>query len=198
MNDSKRWAIPPPEEIFCEGILCFKGITIELNRDDFSGTWSEKYWKNIPGPFFGTNVNMMSLMASSDAPGHLIHDAKCEFYWKPPCTEEEYADCITAMWCDEIDSYGVDGNDHWSPQLVAEWWDRRGELIDWAKDRYRCTSEDARTFWTDKGGMTDRQVLSQYIDSIENEAEDYLRSYIFLLLEGRPARIGDSLPRIKE
>ncbi len=197
MNHGKRWAILPPKKTFCEGVLGFKGITIALDRDDFSGTWDERYWKNVPGPFYSTIFNTMSLMASSHAPGHLIHDDKCEFFWKPPCTEEEYADCIVAMWCDDIDSYGVDGNEHWSPQLVAEWWNRRGELLDWANERYRCTSEDARTFWSQSEGMTDRQLLAQHIDFIENEAEEYLRSYIFLLLEGRAAQSGDSLPMIE-
>ncbi|HNO80068.1 MAG TPA: hypothetical protein PKN33_18620 [Phycisphaerae bacterium] len=43
---------------------------------------------------------------------------------------------------------------------------------------------------------SDHAVLSQYIAYMEHDAEEYLRSYIFLLLEGRAARSGDSLPMI--
>ncbi|HNO80067.1 MAG TPA: hypothetical protein PKN33_18615 [Phycisphaerae bacterium] len=89
-----------------------------------------KYWKNIPGPFYSTTNNLMSLLVSLEAHDHILHDETCEFYWRQPCTYCEFEQCLGAMVCDEIDSYGMNGNDRWTPQLVAEWWERRSELID--------------------------------------------------------------------
>ncbi len=196
MHESKRWSTSPPDELFTEEFLHANGVEYEIEVDRFAVRWKEKYWKNTPGPFYSTISNMMSLLASSDAPSHLFYDERCEFVWRPPCTENEYVDCITAMWCDEADSYGIDGNEHWTPPLVAEWWERRGELIDWAQGLQTSVSENERTSWDPSVDISLRSMLTQYIDFIENESEEYLRSYVFLLLEGRPARDGDRLPII--
>lgn len=197
MNQSQRWAKPVPLELFSDEFLRRNGATFTPEPDRFVGTWEEKYWKNIPGPFYSTTENLMSLVASSEAPGHLFHDDHCEFVWKQPQSDREYAACITGMYCDEADSYALDGDQHWTPQLVAEWWSRCPELVDWVKGYLLEERPSGHRVWGRSVNVPDSEYLSQYLGFLENGVEEYLRSYIFLLLEGRAARPTEALPSIQ-
>jgi hypothetical protein len=53
------WATPPPT----------------IDGRAFHGQWANKYWKNIPGPFYSTTLNMMSLLAfGNETKSHLLYD----------------------------------------------------------------------------------------------------------------------------
>lgn len=198
MNKSKRWAVPIPQKLMTDGFHSPSGRPHDLDTEDFCDDWNLKYWKNIPGPFYSTTNNLMSLLVSLEAHDHILYDETCEFYWRQPYMYREFEQCLGAMVCDEIDSYGMNGNDRWTPQLVAEWWERRNELIAWAKDVQASASKDENTLWGNKYvKASDHTVLSQYIAFMEYEAEEYLRSYVFLLLEGRAARPTEALPSIQ-
>src|SRR4029077_3913523 len=77
----------------------------------FHGKWSEKYWKNLPGPFYSTTSNMMSLLAfGNETTNHLLYDDSCEFVWRQPVTPSAFLACLRGMDCDEVGSYAVNGN----------------------------------------------------------------------------------------
>lgn len=197
MGQKIRRIARPLQDVVADEIPGRIGERIELDVADFCNSWPNKYWKNIPGPFYSTTPNLMSLNVAHEAQGHIFYDETCEFYWRQPYTYCEYEQCLWAMCCDEIDSYGIDGNEHWTPQLVAEWWGRRGELLDWASGLKASAGENDCEFWGRFSEMSDREYLARYIEFIEDEAEEYLRSYIFMLAEGRAAQSGDSLPMIE-
>ncbi len=172
------WATPPPS--------CDKAC--------YQGSWDRKYWKNIPGPYYSTTENMMSLLASNGSTEYLLYDDQCEFVWRQPTTPNTYSRCLRAMWCDEVGSYAVDGNEHWTADLIRGWWQRRPELLAWATAHQKRPRDDPHAFMQGYDDATDRILLNKYIRYLQEDSEEYLRSYVFLLLEGRAAKPGDFLP----
>jgi hypothetical protein len=117
-----------------------------------------------------------------------------EFVWRQPIIPGAYSACLRAMYCDEVGSYAVDGNRHWTPELVREWWSRTPELLVWAEN-HLLRKDDPVAF---KQGydVTDKTIFREYVRFLKYDAEEYLSSYIFLLLEGRPVKSGDPLPSL--
>jgi hypothetical protein len=160
----------------------------------FYGQWSRKYWKNVPGPLYSTTDDLLSLLAFGDDPGHIMFDANCEFIWRQPATPEEYDSCLTAINCDEMGSFQVDGNEKWTPDLVRAWWLRQGELIDWGKSQLHQAPDDG--IEKNYPSMAAQRRLDQYLRFMEREAEVYLERYIFFLEHGREISAGDTKPRL--
>lgn len=139
----------------------------------------------------------MSLAASAIAPRYILYDDNCEFVWRQPLTVEEWEECIRATRIDECESFGCDGNLHWTPSLVSDWWRRRDNLIAWAKEILRRPLESARAFREGSDQAKDSKVLTSYLEYMTNgEAYRYLREYVFYLKEGREARPDEELPEI--
>ena len=176
----KNWAIVPP---------------VTLRSELYGGEWQEKYWKNIPGPIYSTNLNMISGLASSEMREHALCDDHCEFMWRQPSTAPEFERCLSAIECDEVNSFQVDGNNHWKSQGVRAWWKQRNDLLRWAKYELSILIPGERYL---HGVLIqpDRRPLTEYINFLEKHAEEYLRSYLFLLDQGREALVDDKLPEL--
>ncbi len=125
----KNWAIVPP---------------VTLRSELYGGEWKEKYLKNIPGPIYSTNLNLMSALASNQMREHALIDDHCEFMWRQPSTAPEFDRCLSAIECDEVNSYQVDGNSHWTPRDVREWWSRKEVLLNWARHVHSRPKDDAK------------------------------------------------------
>jgi hypothetical protein len=48
-----------------------------------------------------------------------------EFVWRQPRDDAEIDAVIEAARQDPFGGYGRDGSDHWTPDLVAAWWEGR-------------------------------------------------------------------------
>jgi hypothetical protein len=54
-----------------------------------------------------------------------------EFVWRQPQTVAELRAVLDAACQDPFHGYGADGDEHWTPDLVMEWWDQREGVIEW-------------------------------------------------------------------
>jgi len=128
---------------------------------------------------------MMDLLPYEAAPAHILSDETCEFVWRQPVNFEELALCLYAVSKDPVASYHFDGNDHWTAKTVSEWWQRRGELLEWIDAWSRR-----------KLARRERNALRQYERFLREGCELYLRSYVFLLNEGKAAQPEQKLPMV--
>jgi hypothetical protein len=66
----------------------------------------------------------------------------------------------------------------------------------WIKAQLARPRHDAAAYRRGCDDATDGFTVCQYLRFIVLEAEEYLRSYLFLLLEGRIAMSGEKIPEL--
>lgn len=161
------------------------------------GRWEWKYWPNFPGPIYSTTDNTMSCGAySTDGPGGVIlHDGNHEFLWRQPINDLELDRTMYAMSGDEVLSFQIDGNEHWTPELVRDWWSRRSELSTWLArllhGRLLRIGDRRQNHYA-----VEMSTLLDYRTFLEEAAEEYLRRYIYFLAEQRLPDADSSLPEV--
>src|SRR5205823_4907814 len=92
-------------------------------------------------------------------------------------------------------SYQIDGDKHWTPQLVRSWRKRMDELIQWGKSNLDVSTGDI--YWKKWPEMAARRPMAQYVGFMEREAGDYLRRYVFFLENGHFPFPGETLPLLE-
>ncbi len=162
---------------------------------DFQARWEERNPWNIPGPIYvgdddscGTgpmaapnNVYMPETRDESRFLPARLHGYGGEFVFRQPSTLFELRQIVEAAATNTTDAYAFDGNDHWTPQAVAGWWesvqpvrtDGRRLLHGFANDIRRGLRRDEP--WPSDG-------LRRWIDYLENGAEAYLDKYVAALV----------------
>jgi hypothetical protein len=159
---------------------------------NFQARWDERNPWNIPGPIYvgdddscGTGPaaapNNVYMPESRDERRFLPARPGGyggEFVFRQPSTLYELRQILEASATNTTDAYAFDGNDHWTPQAVAGWWeavqpvriDGRQLLDSFASDIRRRRDEP----WPSDG-------LRRWIDYLENGAEVYLAKYVALI-----------------
>ncbi|MEU6354958.1 ferredoxin [Streptomyces sp. NPDC047072] len=177
--------------------------------DVFTGTWSERNWRNVPGPFYGATTDSM-MLGRTDAPRHICYDDDlgggfgAEFVHRQPVTEAETADLVSAASMEPYGGYGWDGDEHWTPETVREWWRDRGRVREWALATAADWSADTHPDWGDNAADRYRdhyldaarghRDFAAYID--DGGLEGYLRGYVFWLDHRRAPRRWERLPKL--
>ncbi|GHE67627.1 hypothetical protein GCM10017778_60830 [Streptomyces vinaceus] len=89
--------------------------------------WSERNWRNVPGPFYGAATDTC-WAGRGVAPDHVLYDDEYgqEFVYRRPRTPEETHRVMAAAWQDPMAGFECDGDAHWTPELVRDWWRDRG------------------------------------------------------------------------
>lgn len=153
--------------------------------------WADRDWRSVPGPFYASETDNC-WTGRECAPAHVLYDDGCgghEFVYRQPRTPQEVYDLICAGECEIFGAYGGDGDAHWTPELVKDWWRERGRVRGWALALERSWSVSTRSDMRDNAaGARD------YAGYIDGDLADHLRGYVFWLAEGRPARPGEALP----
>jgi hypothetical protein len=77
----------------------------------------------------------------------LYTDDGQEFIWKQPQNAEQVRAVLDAAYQDPFSGYAWDGDDHWTVDLVRQWWAERGRVRDWIErqlgdDRWRISMTD--------------------------------------------------------
>ncbi|MEV4192647.1 hypothetical protein [Streptomyces toxytricini] len=88
-------------------------------------------------------------------------------------------------------AYACDGDLHWTPAAVREWWQGRGEVEEYIAAML--------TEWEGSGEEEYREAaegLRDYEAYLSGGLANDLRAYIFRLEEGRYPRAGDVLPQL--
>lgn len=152
--------------------------------------WSERNWRNVPGPFYGAATDTC-WVGRGVAPDHVLYDDEYgqEFVYRQPRTPEETHRVMAAAWQDPMAGFECDGDAHWTPEPVRDWWRGRGRVRAWADalDRTWSLSQDEHRREAAGGARA-------YVAHIDHGLGDYLRGYLFWLQEARPARPGEALP----
>ncbi|MDF1664477.1 MAG: hypothetical protein P1V97_22125 [Planctomycetota bacterium] len=157
---------------------------------DCNGAFQRRTWCNTPGPFY-TSETDNCFTGQKLAPSNVLFDIEgFEFIGRQPYDLDEELCVFDAWGADPYDGYYQDGNYHWSPRLVKEWWDRRDELIALATELDELWGrgpEPGEKCVVPEAYGVHRQFISQ-------DLEDYLRVYCFFLKHRRLPRYSDAIP----
>ncbi|MFD7262544.1 ferredoxin [Streptomyces sp. NPDC059874] len=154
--------------------------------------WAELDWRNVPGPFYGSGTDNC-WMGRLIAPDNVLYedDRGAEFVYRQPRNPAETRAVMGAAAQDPYVGYACDGDDHWTPELVRDWWRERARVREWAVALDRKWSVSRRGDEREAAGGA-----RAYVAHLDGDLADYLRGYLFWLQERRPARRGEPLPSL--
>jgi hypothetical protein len=173
-----------------------RGLGLSQGTGNFQARWEERNPWNIPGPIYvgdddscGTGPmaapNNVYMPETHDEDRFLragLAPYGGEFVFRQPSTLFELRQIVEAAATNTTDAYAFDGNDHWTQQAVASWWDAVQPLRSEASRMLDNFAKDVRAgrrrdeSWPSAG-------LRRWIDYLETGAEAYLEKYVALLLK---------------
>jgi hypothetical protein len=137
------------------------------------GRWEEREWRNIPGPFYGANTDSC-WVGRLVAPNHVAYeeDLGSEVVFRQPSNAHETHLLLSAARSDPYCSYASDGDNHWTLELIRDWWADRAKLTEWLEkpDRNWNTSGEKEERLAEEG-------LRAYSTYLRDGLETYLREY---------------------
>lgn len=150
--------------------------------ETFHGKWEERNWRNVPGPFYGAMTDNC-WVGRIHAPRHVLYgddiDFDQEFLYRQPQSPVELADVIFAMQEDPWAGWACDGDAHWTPDLVRQWWRDRGRLRDWLTSKHHLWSVSDRADVREAAtGLTD------YLAYLDGALAADLQAYVYFLDNG--------------
>jgi hypothetical protein len=154
------------------------------------GEWDKRDWRNVPGPFYGAETDSC-WMGRDIAPRHIVYedDYGSEVVFRQPQDSAEVHLVLTAAWNDPFGGYACDGDDHWTLDLMREWWADRARLAAWIDDLQRRWSVSERA-----DERENALGLRDYASYLDQGLEAYLRKYGFWLDNRRTPTPGELLP----
>ena len=181
---------------------------LAVKRDIFEGVWTERNWRNVPGPFYGAATDSLAI-GRLDAPHHIAYDDDIgggfgtEFVYRQPTDEAETEAMVSGALIETYSGYGWDGDDHWTPASVRAWWRDRGRVREWALAIAADWGADTHPEWGSNGSVKYRRHYQDaarghldFVAYIDDGLEAYLRGYAFWLDQRRPPRPGEALPAL--
>jgi hypothetical protein len=148
------------------------------------GRWEDRNWRNVPGPFYGAETDTCRA-GHTQAPANVLYDELGqEFICRQPRSSDEVRAVLDAAYQDPFDGYAWDGDDHWTPTAVREWWTDRARLVNWIDGRLRDPSERQS-----KASLI--AALLEFRAYVVGPLEADLQSYVTWLEERRRAVSAD-------
>jgi hypothetical protein len=176
--------------VFMDVSTALQRLGSELSQDTLQGKWSDRRPLNIPGPFYCGDVDN-SGPGPAEAPNNVLIDAEgFPFIFRQPTSMFELRQVLLAAQHDPFRAYAADGDQHWSPNLIREWWQQRHEIAaliaSWRSEDLQL-GDHVYPF---------EAALDRWMEYLDTEAEQYLRIYAFFLEAGRLPQSEESLPSI--
>lgn len=163
--------------------------TWDGSERDLSGKWEEHNWRSVPGPFYGAETDTCAT-GPVVAPHHVLCDENgMEFLYRQPHNPDAVAKVLNAAWSDPFGGYACDGDEHWTPTAVREWWAERGRVREWAQSMASTYSTSERK--DDRAAVEHLRDFAAYVDG---DLKHYLRGYLFWLSEDREPHSEEALP----
>jgi hypothetical protein len=103
----------------------------------------------------------------------------------------EVLQVLFGAWNDPFRGWACDGDRHWTPQLVREWWRDRRRVAEWIEEDLRVWSASTREDEREAAAG-----LIDYASYLDGELEVDLRRYVRWLEEHRSPTPDETLPRI--
>ena len=161
-----------------------------LPESYLKGRWDQRNRLNVPGPFYCGETDTC-WTGRIYAPAHVLYDDDgLEFVYRQPANSAQMHAVLSAAFAEVFSGYAADGDDHWTPNGVRDWWRERRHVLEWisrANDRIRDGHAEG-------GEML--FGLAAYAQYFANGLETYLRCYSFWLDNRRSPRPNDRLPHI--
>ncbi len=159
------------------------------------GVFDERHPLNVPGPFYAAATDTCC-RGPVEAPHNVLHDDEgLEFVWQQPRDDAEARAITRAAETDPLLGYGRNGNDHWTPILIAEWWHElpaRQEHVARVLSSPLVQGNSAENTLVERA----RREWTRYWASPELLAD--LRRYSFRQDAGRWPEAHEALPVIKD
>jgi hypothetical protein len=160
----------------------------------FRGKWEERNRFNVPGPFYGATTDNC-WVGRLHAPRHILYgddtDYELEFLYRQPRTPDELHSVIIGMHEDPFNGWACDGDAHWTPNLVREWWRDRSRLRQWITSKY--------PIWNESQEALDREAATGFMDYLaylDTDLTDHLRAYMYFLDHGTSPIAANTLPSL--
>ena len=102
-----------------------KHIVVPPAVEWLKGKWEERNWLNVPGPFYGADTDSCGAGLPAAPLNVFCDEDGSEFVWRQPRNPDEVRAVLDAAYQEPFDGYNWDGDDHWTPELVMEWWTGR-------------------------------------------------------------------------
>ena len=122
--------------------------------------------------------------------GDLDHEQ--EFLYRQPRNLEELRAVVNAAQEDPCAGWASDGDAHWTPSLVREWWRDRGRVRDWITEK--------RHRWRLSDRADEREAadgLTAYLAYLDGELESHLRAYCYFLDNHVSPGTSNALPPVR-
>lgn len=160
-------------------------VWIDQPETYFKRAWAERNPLNTPGPFYGAETDTC-LDGPEYAPESLLCDPDGQgFVWRQPRTDLEALALMTGASSDPLHGFAWDGDAHWMPSLVREWWASR--------EAREPLMSALLAQWTKPPLSVAAAAYSAYI---ETELPRYLRRYLHFLETGTYPSADDPLPTL--
>jgi hypothetical protein len=187
----ERHGDSPPTELFC-------------------GRWEDRHPLNAPGRFYGAATDTCC-DGPPLAPASLLYDHEgLGFVWRQPRNDHELTALVEGIRSDPFSGYADDGDQHWTPQLVRDWWaDRKSRqplvealVRDVAGPRPELPNEHPDLLFRclPIGGYTQderaamRSIVGEYLNYLSSGLARDLQRYIVFLETGSTPTADARLP----
>jgi hypothetical protein len=173
----------------------------------FTGVWEERNWRNVPGPFYAGETDSLAV-GRLGAPGHISYDDGhgggfgAEFIYRQPVNAAETEAVVEGCRIETYSGYNWDGDDHWTPAAVRDWWRGRARVRQWAVATAADWGGGSHPEWGENGHPRHlphyhdaAQGQRDFVAYIDDGLEAYLRGYLFWLDQRREPAPGEALPR---
>lgn len=147
----------------------------------------------MPGPFHGADTDNCGT-GRIHAPALVLREGQhfTEYVWRQPRTAAELQQLVDAAEAEVFSAYGCDGDDHWTPETVREWWRDRARITAYpAARRPVREADDERS-----GQGTAAAAAEAYAAYLDGELAAHLRACLFWLDERRSPTAADRLPQL--
>ncbi|MFJ8745823.1 ferredoxin [Embleya sp. NPDC127516] len=125
------------------------------------------------------------------APDHVLHGGEyfTEYLYRQPRSAAETALLVEAAECEVFGAYGCDGDTHWTPAAVRDWWRDRGRITRYLAQEHHDWADDPEAV---RQGV--RAGIRDFASYIDGELAIDLRVYMYWLEERRSPEPGNRLP----
>ncbi|NRQ34563.1 ferredoxin [Nonomuraea sp. NN258] len=161
-------------------------------RAAFQGRWADRQWLNVPGPFYGAATDNCGT-GRIHAPALVLYEGEyfTEYVYRQPRTTEELRQLVDAAQAEVFSGYGCDGDVHWTPAAVREWWRDRARIREYLVARRSAWEAD-----DERSGQGTAQAVDDYMAYLDGELAAHLQVYLFWLHERRALSPADRLPQL--
>ncbi|WP_268220270.1 ferredoxin [Streptomyces sp. EMB24] len=108
------------------------GLGLGPAREVLQGSWGDRIWLNVPGPFYGGETDTCRTRRRS-APRHVLYGGQylTEYVYRQPRRPADTARLVEVATDHPVLGYGCDGDSHWTPVAVRERWRDRGRITEY-------------------------------------------------------------------